>query len=164
VVLLLVAQVLSGHRWKPVSQAGTQAVPLQVTLPFVGGVQVRQSGPQAALVLLATQVGALAVPRWQKPGELQMTRQLNVPGVVTLSQAAMPFMDGSGHAVHDVPHELKLLLATQLPVPAGQRWKPALQAVPQVLEVQTAWALGSEGFPHVAHPAAVPQATVLSSG
>jgi hypothetical protein len=93
-----------------------------------------------------------------------MTRQLSVPGAATLSHAAMPFMGGTGQAVHDVPHELRLLLATQGPVPAGQRWKPALQAVPQVLDVQTAWALGSDGFPHVAHPAAVPHAVVLSSG
>ena len=34
------AQVLSEHMWNPVLQAGTHDVPLQVTVPFVGAVQV----------------------------------------------------------------------------------------------------------------------------
>jgi hypothetical protein len=94
---------------------------------------------------------------------LQTIRQLSVPGVATLSHAAMPFAAGAGHAVHDVvPHEAMLLFATQGPVPAGQRWKPGLQAVPHVLAVQTASALGSDGFAQVAHEAAVPHCSVLS--
>ena len=129
-VVLVSATQLVPHMWKPVLQAGTQAVPLQVTVPFAGGVQVAHDGPQAATVSLDTQVGAAAVPRWQKPGVLQTTRQLRVPGLATLSHAAMPFAGGAGHAVHDVPHELRLVLATQVPVVAGQRWKPALQATP----------------------------------
>ena len=84
--------------------------------------------PQAATVSLATQVGAAIVPRWQKPGVLQTTRQVRVPGL--LSHAAMPLAGGAGHAVHDVPHEAMLVLDKQAPVTAGQRWNPALQAVP----------------------------------
>ena len=61
---------------------------------------------------------------------LQTTRQLRLPGLATLSHAAMPLAGGAGHAVHDVPHELTAVLAIQVPVPAGQRWNPALQAVP----------------------------------
>ncbi len=129
VVLLSGAQVVP-HRWKPALQAGTQAVPLQVTVPFAGGVQVVHVAPQAAMVSLATQVGNAVVPRRQKPGVLQTTRQLSVPGVVTLSHAAMPFAGGTGHAVHDVPHEARLVLDAQAPVTAGQRWNPDLQAVP----------------------------------
>jgi hypothetical protein len=105
------------HRWNPASQARTQAVPLQLTEPLLGAVQVRHDGPQALLVSLGTQV----VPRAQKPGVLQTMRQLRFPGLATLSHAAMPFDGGAGHAVHDVPHELTLVLATQGPVPAGQR-------------------------------------------
>jgi len=104
-----------------VLQAGTQFVPSQVTVPFVGCVQVAQVAPQASTVSLATQVGAVAVPRRQKPGVLQTTRQLSVPGVATLSHAATPLAGGAGHAVHEVaPQELTLVLATQAPVPAGQ--------------------------------------------
>jgi hypothetical protein len=130
--LLLVseAHVLSEHMWKPVLQADTQDVPLQLTVPFAGAVQVVHDGPQAATVLLATQVGAAVVPRRQKPGVLQTTRQLSVPGVATLSHAAMPLAGGAGQAVHDVPHELMLVFAMHVPVPAGQRWYPDLQAVP----------------------------------
>lgn len=131
VVLVSAAQLLSGHRWKLVLQAWTQEVPSQVTVPFVGCVQVVQDGPQASGRSLVTQVGAAAVPRRQNPGVLQTTRQLSVPEFATLSQAAMPLAGGAGHAVHDVvPHELTLVLATQGPVPAGQRWYPSLHAVP----------------------------------
>jgi hypothetical protein len=108
------------HRWKPALQARTQAVPLQLTVPFVGAVQVAHEAPQAATVSLATHVGAAVVPRRQKPGVLQTTRQLNVPGLAMLSQAAMPFAGGAGQAVHDVPHELTLVFAVHAPVPAGQ--------------------------------------------
>jgi hypothetical protein len=94
---------------------------LQLTEPFVGGRQFRHDGPQAEGMSLVTQVGDAAVPRWQKPGVLQATRQLRAPVVATLSHAAMPLAGGAGHAVHDVvPHELTLVLATQGPVPAGQ--------------------------------------------
>jgi hypothetical protein len=75
----------------------------------------------------------------------------------------MPFAGGAGHAVHDVPHELTLVLDEQVPVPAGQRWYPDLQAVPHVLELQTAVALGSEGFGHVWHDVAVPHCIGSSS-
>ncbi len=119
VVFVSGAQVFP-HRWKPALQAETQAVPLQVTVPFAGAVQVVHEAPQAATVSLATHVGATAVPRRQKPGVLQTTRQLNVPGLAMLSQAAMPFAGGDGQAVHDVPHELTLVFATHGPVPAGQ--------------------------------------------
>jgi hypothetical protein len=79
-----------------------------------------------------------------------------------LSHAAMPFAGGAGHAVHDVePHELTLVFATQMP---PQLWKPGLQAVPHMLFVHTAWALGSAGVAHVAHPAIVPHCSVLSLG
>jgi hypothetical protein len=61
VVLLLVAQVLSGQMWKPVLQEGTQEVPLQSTVPFVGAVQGVHVAPQAALVSLRMHVG-VAVP------------------------------------------------------------------------------------------------------
>ena len=108
------------HRWKPVLQAGTQAVPLQVTVPFAGAVQVAHDAPHAATVSLTTHVGAAVVPRRQKPGVLQTMRQLSVPGVVMLSHAAMPLAGGAGQAVHDVPHELTLVFATHAPVPAGQ--------------------------------------------
>jgi hypothetical protein len=76
----------------------------------------------------------------------------------------MPFEGGAGHAVHEAPHELTLVLATHAPVPAGQRWNPSLHAVPHALAVHTACAFGSDGAAHVAHPAAVPHAVVLSSG
>ena len=55
--LLSDAQVLSEHRWNPLSHAGTHAVPSQVTVPFAGAAQVVQVGPHASTVLLATQVG-----------------------------------------------------------------------------------------------------------
>ena len=167
VVLLSAAQVAVApvpHRWKPVLHAGTQAVPLQVTVPFAGAVHVAHVAPQALTVLLATQVGAAAVPRRQKPGVSQTTRQLSAGGAVTLSHAAMPFAGGAGQAVQEVPHEVRAVLATQAPVPAGQRWNPALQAVPHALAVQTASAFGSEGFAQVAHDAVVPHCRVLSSG
>jgi hypothetical protein len=115
------AQVVP-HRWKPVLHAGTQEVPLQVTVPLAGAVQVVQDAPQAATVLLATQVGAAAVPRRQNPGVSQATRQLNVEPV-ELSQTAMPLAGGSGQAVHDVaPQWATLRSATHVPpAPAGQR-------------------------------------------
>jgi hypothetical protein len=163
VVLLSETQVVP-HMWKPALQRGTQVVPLQVTVPFAGAVQVAHDGPQALTVSLETQVGDPAVPRRQKPGVLQTTRQLRVPGLATLSHAAMPLAGGAGHAVHDVPHELTLVLAAHAPVTAGQRWKPPLQAAPHWLVVQTASALGSAGVAHVTHPAALPHCRVLSSG
>jgi len=96
---------------------------------------------------------------------LQTTRQLRVPGLATLSHAAMPLAEGAGHAVQEVPpHELTAVLATQAPVPAGQRWNPALQAVLHWLAAQTASALGSVGGAHVMHDAAVPHCMVLSLG
>jgi hypothetical protein len=96
---------------------------------------------------------------------LQTTRQLSDPGVATLSHAAAPLAGGAGHAVHDVaPQELTLVLGTQAPVPAGQRWYPGLHAVPHALAVQVASALGSEGVGHVMHDVAVPHCSVLSSG
>lgn len=74
----------------------------------------------------------------------------------------MPLEVGAGQAVHDVvPHELTLVLATHTP---AQRWNPALQAVPHVLDVHVASAFGSEGVGHVMQPAAVPHCKVLSSG
>ena len=77
----------------------------------------------------------------------------------------MPLEGGAGHAVQEVaPHEPTAVLATQGPVPAGQRWNPALQAVAHALAVQTASALGSAGVGHVAHDAAVPHCRVLSFG
>jgi hypothetical protein len=168
VVLLSGAQVAVApvpHRWKPVLHAGTQFVPLQVTVPLVGAVQVVHDAPHAATVSLATQVGFVAVPRWQKPGVLQMTRQLSVPGFATLSHAAMPFAGGAGHAVHDVvPHELMLVFATHMPAPAPQRWKPGLQAVVHALLVHTASAFGSAGVAQVTHEADVPHCSVLSLG
>jgi hypothetical protein len=109
------------HRWEPAGHAGTHDVPLHVTVPpFVGATQVVHDGPHAATVSLAMQVGAAAVPRRQKPGVLQTTRQLSVPGLARLSHAAAPLAGGAGHAVHDEPQELMLLFATQAPVPAGQ--------------------------------------------
>jgi hypothetical protein len=90
VVFVSATQALP-HMWKPALHAYTQDVPLQVAVPFVGAaMQVVHEAPQAATVSLATQV----VPRRQKPGVLQ--------------------------AVHDVPHELRLVFATQGPVVAGQ--------------------------------------------
>jgi len=65
VVFVSAAQVLFGHRWKLVLHAGTQDVPLQLTVPFAGCVQVVHDGPQASGVVLATQVGAAVVPRRQ---------------------------------------------------------------------------------------------------
>lgn len=65
VLLVSEAQVPLAQMWKPVLQAGTQAVPLQLTVPFTGGVQVRHDGPQAAAVSLDTQVGFAVVPRRQ---------------------------------------------------------------------------------------------------
>lgn len=109
------------HRWKLASQAGTHEVPLQVTLPLAGAAQVAQEAPQAPTVLFTTQVGACAVPRWQKPGVSQRTRQLSVPGVAMLSQAAMPLLGGAGHALQELPQLETLRSATQRPVPAGQR-------------------------------------------
>jgi hypothetical protein len=68
VVLLSGAQVpVAGgpQRWKPALQARTQDVPLQVTVPFAGAVQISQVAPQASGVVLGTQVGAAVVPRLQ---------------------------------------------------------------------------------------------------
>jgi hypothetical protein len=158
-VLLLATQV-APHRWKPALHAGTHAVPLHVTVPFAGARQLVHDAPQASVVSLATQV----VPRRQKPGESQTIRQVRLPGTATLSHAAIPLAGGAGHAVHDAPHELKLVLATQVPVPAGQRWYPASQAMLHWLARQTAPACGSDGIGHVAHDAEVPHCMVLSSG
>jgi len=98
-------------------------VPLHVAVAFAR-VQVAHDAPQASTVLLATQV----VPRKQKPGVSQTIRQPSVPPL--LSQTAMPLAGGAGHAVHDVPHELRLRLDTHVPpAPAGQRWNPPLHAV-----------------------------------
>ena len=92
-----------------------------------------------------------------------MTRQARLP--LTLSHAAIPLAAGAGHAAHDVPQELTLVLDTHVPVvPAGQRWNPASHAVVHWLAVQTASALGSAGAAHVAQDAAVPHIRVLSSG
>jgi len=115
------------------------------------------------MVLLATQVGAAAVPRWQKPGVSQRTWQARLPPV-ELSHTAMPLAGGAGHAVHDVPQELRAVLETHVPVPAGQRWKPGLHVVPHWLVVHTGEALGSTGAAHVVHPVVVPHISVLSSG
>ena len=117
------AQVLSEHRWKPVSHAGTHDVPSQVTEPLVGGaVHFVHVGPQPSVVLFATQVGACAVPSKQNPGRLQTTRQLNTLGFwPPLSHTAMPLPAGAGHAAHDVPQLLVERSETQGPVPAGQR-------------------------------------------
>jgi hypothetical protein len=114
------AHVLSEHRWKLVLQAGTHEVPSQVTVPFAGTGHVVHDGPQASAVLLATQVGACAVPRWQNPGELHSTRQVSA-GPEALSHAAMPLLGGAGQAVHDDPQLLVERSETQRPVPAGQR-------------------------------------------
>jgi hypothetical protein len=93
---------------------------LQVALPLAGGVQVSQFGPQAWMVLLATHVGACTVPRRQKPGELQTTRQLSV-GPAAVSHTAMPSEGGAGHAVHELPQLDGDRSDTHGPVPAGQR-------------------------------------------
>ncbi len=150
------------HRWNPALHAGTHAVPLHVTVPFVGAMQLPHDAPQASTVSLATQ----AVPRRQKPGELQMIRQLRLSGTATLSHAAMPLVGGAGHAVHDAPHELTLVLATQVPVVpvAGQRWNPGLQVMLHWLAKHTAAAFGPDGMGRVAQAAAVPHGMVLSSG
>ena len=117
------------------------------------------------MVSLATQVGWPAVPRRQKPGVLQTTRQLSVPGMATLSQAAMPFAGGAGHAVQERAARAEAGVGGAQPRwSAGQRWNPALQAVPHALVTHTASALGSAGAAQVAHDAAVPHAMVLSSG
>ena len=84
-------------------------------MPFVGAMQVLQAAPQASTVLFATQVGAWGVPRWQKPGVLQTTRQLN-PAEVGLSQTAMPLLAGAGHAAQELPQEATLRSETQVPV------------------------------------------------
>ena len=112
--------VAPGHRWKVALHAGTHAVPLHVTVPFSGAAQVAQDAPQAAMVSLATQVGAAVVPRRQKPGVLQTTWQARLP--VLLSHTAIPLAGGAGHAVHEVPQELTAVLDAHVPVPAGQRW------------------------------------------
>jgi len=92
---------------------------------------------------------------------LQETRQLSVPGVATLSHAAMPLEAGAGQAVHDVvPHELTLVLSTHTP---AQRWYPGLQAVPHVFDVHVATAFGSAGVAHVMHPPAEVPHAVMSS-
>jgi len=65
VAFVFAAQVLFGQRWKLVLHAGTHAVPLQLTVPFAGGVHVRQLAPQASVVVLTTQVGTDADPRRQ---------------------------------------------------------------------------------------------------
>jgi hypothetical protein len=65
VLLVSAAQLPFGQMWKSVLQAGTQAVPLQLTVPLTGGVQVKHDGPQAAAVSFDTQVGAAVVPRRQ---------------------------------------------------------------------------------------------------
>jgi hypothetical protein len=115
------AQVLSPQRWKPVLHAGTHDVPLQVTVPLVGTGHTVHAAPHASAVLFGTHVGACAVPRRQKPGALHTTRQLRLPGVVTLSQAAMPLEDGAGHVVHELPQLAGERSDTHRPVPAGQR-------------------------------------------
>lgn len=82
-----------------------------------------------------------------------------------LSHTAIPLAGGAGHAVHDVPQELRLVLDTHVPpLPGGQRWNPASHAVVHWLAVQTAEALGSAGAAHVEHAAAVPHIRVLSLG
>ena len=53
------------HRWKPALHVSTQDVPLQVAVPFVSVGQTVHVAPQAAMVSLATHVGAAAVPPGQ---------------------------------------------------------------------------------------------------
>ncbi len=77
-------------------------------MAFARAAQVTQFAPQAATVVLATQVGdAVPTPSGQKPGVLQTTRQARLPPV-WLSHTAIPLAGGVGHAVHDVPQELRL--------------------------------------------------------
>ena len=94
-------------------------MPLHVAVAFARS-QVAQVGPQASTVLLATQVGAAAVPRWQKPGVTQRTWQAS-PLPEELSHTAIPLAGGAGHAVHEVPQEVRRRLDTHVPpAPAGQ--------------------------------------------
>src|SRR5262245_51966170 len=76
----------------------------------------------------------------------------------------MPLSAGSGQAAHDVPQEPTLVLDTQGPLPAGQRWKPGLQVKPHVLLVHTATALGSDDAGQVTQDDEVPHCMVLSFG
>jgi len=108
------------QRWKSVLHARTHEVPSQVTLPWSGGRQIVQVGPQAATVLLATQVGDASVPPLQKPGWLQTTRQLRF-WPPPLSHTAMPLLGGTGHAVHEAPQLDTARSDTHVPPTAGQR-------------------------------------------
>jgi hypothetical protein len=107
-------------------QAGRHArgLPLQPTVPLVGATHVTHAAPQAAAVLLGTQVGAAGVPRLQKPGRLQRTSHICVvAGGGGTIQTALPSVAGvgSGHAVQDVPQVAGKLSLTHGPVSAGQR-------------------------------------------
>lgn len=167
---LLDAQVLSGHRWKVASQARAHAsgLPVQVSEPLGSAAgHVAHDAPQAATVLLGTQVGAAGVPRLQKPGRSHKTSHTCVvAGRGGAMQAAMPSAAGvgTGHAVHDAPQVAVALLLTHGPVSAGQRWKLGRQAKPHTLLVHTASAFGSDEAAQGVHAAAVPHCVMLSLG
>ena len=105
------------------------------------------------MVSLATQVGAAAVPRRQKPGVLQTTRQLRVRGSWRCHTPPCRWRAAPGTRCTTSRRSSTAVLDMQVPVPAGQRWYPALHAMPHVLAVHTAPALGSDGAAHVEHPA-----------
>jgi len=70
VVFVFAAQVPNSgplvHRWKVALHAGTQAVPLQLTVPLVGAVQTVQLLPHEVMEVLPsiTHVKVAPVPHW----------------------------------------------------------------------------------------------------
>lgn len=66
-------------------------------------------------------------------------------------------LESVGHAVHeDVPHEFRLVLSEHAP---PQRWKPPLQAMPQLVPLHDGLPCGSLG--HVVHDDVPHELTLL---
>jgi hypothetical protein len=79
--LLLSAHVLSGQAWALVLHSNEHVPPaVHVGCALTTAVeQVAQPVPHASAVLLGTQVGAVAVPRLQKPGTSQTQLHISAP-------------------------------------------------------------------------------------
>lgn len=91
---------------------------------IAGNAQVVHEAPQASAVVFGTQVGAVGVPRLQKPGVSQTQLHIRAPPPDAL-QVASPSLAGvgAGQAVHDVPQFAGAVSSTHVKVGpvAGQR-------------------------------------------
>ena len=111
------------HRWNPSLQLNPQAPLVQVRTAFATVGQGVQLVPQEfTLVLDKHIVGLVAGQAWKLV--LQASPHVGVAPADGAAQVGPP-LAGSAHAMHEVPHELTLvlLLATQVALaPVPHRW------------------------------------------